>query len=213
MYKFLIFTLKLSEREMQFFSSDTNSPFSQAHDEPDVYETSDLPESDQSTDFFEEENDPIERIHLSTDEAFNKFKGKYLDSENVDFSTRLAKRSRTGYDARSWEWELVGSGENETLIQRYNRLLCEMKEVLEEVNKFKNVKKDEGDNCLLSSQKIEQALKQLADLKLEDTLGEEIMQKISDPQGAQLKYVTSMYWLLKKKIENKYIPKYKHIHK
>lgn len=199
MYKFLIFTLKLSEREMQFFSSDTNSPFSQAHDEPDVYETSDLPESDQSTDFFEEENDPIERIHLSTDEAFNKFKGKYLDSENVDFSTRLAKRSRTGYDARSWEWELVGSGENETLIQRYNRLLCEMKEVLEEVNKFKNVKKDEGDNCLLSSQKIEQALKQLADLKLEDTLGEEIMQKISDPQGAQLKYVTSMYWLLKKK--------------
>ncbi|XP_056647582.1 dynactin subunit 2 [Diorhabda sublineata] len=174
-----------------------------AHDEPDVYETCDLPESEQTADFFEEENDPIERIHLSSNEAFNKFKGKYLGSENVDFSNKISKKNRIGYDARSGDWELVGPGENETLIQKYNRLQCELKEVLEEVNKLKNGKKEESENCLVSSQKVEQALKQLADLKLENTLGEELIQKISDPQGVQIKKLLSQLEQFKATINEK----------
>ncbi|XP_057670347.1 dynactin subunit 2 [Diorhabda carinulata] len=174
-----------------------------AHDEPDVYETCDLPESEQTADFFEEENDPIERIHLSSNEAFNKFKGKYLGSENVDFSNKISKKNRIGYDARSGDWELVGPGENETLIQKYNRLQCELKEVLEEVNKLKTGKKEESENCLVSSQKVEQALKQLADLKLENTLGEELIQKISDPQGVQIKKLLSQLEQFKATINEK----------
>lgn len=174
-----------------------------AHDEPDVYETSDLPESEQTADFFEEENDPIERIHISSNEAFNKFKGKYLGSENVDFSNKVSRKNRIGYDSRSGDWELVGPGENETLIQKYNRLQCELKEVLEEVNKLKNNKKEESENCLVSSQKVEQALKQLADLKLENTLGDELIQKISDPQGIQIKKLLSQLEQFKATINEK----------
>ncbi|XP_072387474.1 dynactin subunit 2 [Diabrotica undecimpunctata] len=174
-----------------------------AHDEPDVYETSDLPESEQSVDAFEEENDPIERIHISADDAFNKFKGKYLGSENVDFSSKVSKKHRAGYDARSGDWELVGSGEDETLIQKYNRLQCELKEVLEEVNNIKNNPKENQESCLVSSQKVEQSLKQLADLKLEETLGEGIIQKISDPQGTQIQKLLSQLEKFKATINEK----------
>ncbi|XP_023025073.1 dynactin subunit 2 [Leptinotarsa decemlineata] len=162
-----------------------------AHDEPDVYETSDLPESEQSTDFYEEETDPIERIHISTDDAFKKFQGKFLHGENVDFSSRISRKLRTGYDARSGEWELMGHGEMETPIQKYHRLQCEMKELLEEVNDLQNNKNEDDPNCLISSQKVEQSLKQLADLKLEESLGEAIVSKISDPQGVQIKKLLS----------------------
>ncbi|CAG9865452.1 unnamed protein product [Phyllotreta striolata] len=175
-----------------------------AHDEPDVYETTDLPESEQSADFFEDETDPIERIHISSGEAFDKFKGKYLDSANVDFSTRLGKRSRTGYDAVSGEWELRGSGEPENLVQKYNRLLCEMKEVLEEINELKAGKNEKAnENCAVSSQKIEQSIKQLADLKLEDTLGEQIVQKLSDPEGTQIKILLSQLEQFKSSINER----------
>ncbi|KAJ3655673.1 hypothetical protein Zmor_014794 [Zophobas morio] len=158
-----------------------------AHDEPDVYETTDLPESDQTTDFFEEENDSVEKIHISASEAFNKFKGKFLKANNVDFSERISKRIRTGYDARSGDWELVGEGVKETPLQKYQRLQCEMKELLEEITKLKNEKTDEEPNCQVSSNQIEQALKKLTDLKLEEALGSEVISSISDPQGTQIK--------------------------
>lgn len=38
---------------------------------------------------------------------------------------------------RSGEWELVASGEKETPIQRYQRLKCEMKELVEEISVIK----------------------------------------------------------------------------
>lgn len=62
-----------------------------------------------------------------------------------------------------------------------------MKELLEDVN---NLNKDKGDkklDCLVPTEQVEQSLKLLADLKLEETLGEELIAKISDPEGAQIK--------------------------
>jgi dynactin-2 len=162
-----------------------------AHDEPDVYETNDLPESEQVTDFFEEENDSIERIHISASEAFNKFKGKFLKANTVDFSERISKRIRTGYDAHSGDWELVGEGERETPLQKYQRLQCEMKELLEEITKIQTEKKGEEANCMVSSGQVEQALKKLTDLRLEEALGADVISSISDPQGAQIKKLLS----------------------
>lgn len=159
----------------------------QALDEPDVYETNDLPESDQTSDFYEEENDSIERIHLSATEAFNKFKGKSLAANKIDFSERISKRLRTGYDARSGDWELAGQGESETPLQKYQRLQCEMNELLEEVNKIKTKKEGEASSCLVSGEQVETALKKLADLRLEETLGANVISSITDPQGAQIK--------------------------
>lgn len=161
-----------------------------AYDEPDVYETNELPESEQAADFYIDENDPIEKIHLSSDDAFSKFKGKYVDGTNVDFSSKIEKRIRTGYNAASGDWEIVGHGK-ESPIQKYNRLQCEMKELLEEINEIEKSKTQEELNCLVSTEKVELSLKKLVDLKLEESLGEEVVQKLSDPQGIQIKKLLS----------------------
>ncbi|KAG5878365.1 hypothetical protein JTB14_008725 [Gonioctena quinquepunctata] len=174
-----------------------------AHDEPDVYETNDLPESEQAADFYEEETDPVEKIHISTEDAYKKFQGNFLHGENVDFSSRISRKRRTGYDATSGDWELVGSGEKETTIQKYNRLQCEMKELMEEVAEIQKNKKEDDPSCLVSSQKVEHSLKQLADLKLKETLGEEIISKMSDPQGVQIKKLLSQLEQFKEGINEK----------
>ena len=83
--------------------------------------------------------------------------------------------------------ELVGEGVKETPLQKYQRLQCEMKELLEEITKLKNEKTDEEPNCQVSSNQIEQALKKLTDLKLEEALGSEVISSIYDPQGTQIK--------------------------
>lgn len=157
-----------------------------AYDEPDVYETNELPESEQGGDLYDEENDPVEKIHISSDDAFNKFKGKYVDGTSVDFSSRIEKRIRTGYNAGSGDWEVIGHGK-ETPLQKYNRLQCEMKELLEEINEIQKNKTTEDLSCLVSTEKVEQSLKKLADIKLEETLGEEVVQQLSDPEGIQIK--------------------------
>lgn len=74
--------------------------FHQAYDQPDVYETADVVDQETS-DYYDEEpeNESIERLHISTKDSFNKFKGKHLTG-HVDFSDSLSKRLRTGYDAR-----------------------------------------------------------------------------------------------------------------
>ncbi len=64
----------------------------QAHDQPDVFETSDLPESEQHLEGVlhdDEVSDSVETLHLSAQEAMGRFKGKHLDSSGVDFSDRL----------------------------------------------------------------------------------------------------------------------------
>lgn len=72
----------------------------QAYDQPDVYESEDVVDQETS-DYYDEEpeSESIERLHISTKDSFNKFKGKYLTG-HVDFSDSLSKRLRTGYDAR-----------------------------------------------------------------------------------------------------------------
>ncbi|PSN43744.1 Dynactin subunit 2, partial [Blattella germanica] len=129
-----------------------------------------------------EESDSIERLHISATEAFTKFKGKVLDGKGIDFSDRL-------------NWELVGTGQKETPLQKYQRLQCEMKELVEEVGKLKETMKDEKSmeqtsSVLLSSQ-VEEAQKHLAELRLEETLGSELITNLADPQGAQLRRLFS----------------------
>lgn len=79
------------------------------------------------------------------------------------------------------------AGEKETPIQKYQRLQCEMKELLEDVNNLNKDNDDKKLDCLVPTEQVEQSLKLLADLKLEETLGEELIAKISDPEGAQIK--------------------------
>ncbi|XP_034243413.1 dynactin subunit 2 [Thrips palmi] len=174
-----------------------------AYDQPDVYETGDLPEADQNEDTFEEENECIERLHLSASESFLKFKDKQLSGSGVDFSDRLKKVPNRGYDARSGIWELVAEGEKETLLQKYQRLQCEMKEFVEEVAALKDVAKgeDKGDaagyKALASN--IERAQKQLSEFRLEETLGPELLSSLKDPETAQIKKLFAHFETYKQK--------------
>ena len=70
-----------------------------------MFETSELPESDQHWEMGAEEqdqfggggdalSDAIETLHISGPEAFGKFKGKHLDGAKVDFSDRLRPRKQ-----------------------------------------------------------------------------------------------------------------------
>lgn len=87
----------------------------QAYDQPDIYETSDVTEQETS-DYYEEEpeNESIDRLHISTKDSFNKFKGKYLTGY-VDFSDKIGRKIRTGYDARFVDFNLLKFNEFFTL--------------------------------------------------------------------------------------------------
>jgi hypothetical protein len=63
-----------------------------------VFETSELPESEQYLDEAVEasSSDCVETLHISTNEAFGRFKGKNIDSDGVDFSDRIRGRGRKG---------------------------------------------------------------------------------------------------------------------
>ncbi|KAH0952601.1 hypothetical protein HN011_005179 [Eciton burchellii] len=169
-----------------------------AYDQLDVYETSDLPESEQMR-MYEEEPDSccVEQLHISAKEAFNKFKGKQIIGKPVDFSDHVSNKPRTGY--KFGDWELVGEGEKETPLQKYQRLQCEIKELYEEVNEIKEKSKDEEEiksasEIISQAQQIE---KQLISLKLEECLGSDVVASLSDPQGTTLKQLMSQIELFK----------------
>lgn len=149
-----------------------------AYDQPDVYETGDLPEADQPEPYEEEENEAIEQLHLSVKDSFNKFKGKFLTG-SVDFSERLSRKSRIGF--RSGEWELAAEGDPETPLERYNRLRCEFSELLEQVAEQQNkAAESEKEECSKLAAQINTTKKLLEELKLEE--GELI-----DPKAEKLK--------------------------
>ncbi|KAG6795671.1 dynactin subunit 2 [Apis mellifera caucasica] len=161
-----------------------------AYDQVDVYETTDLPESEQFQLYPEDETDSIEKLHISATEAFNKFKNKHVISKGVDFSDRVSLKPRTGY--KFGDWELPGEGEKETLIQKYQRLQCEIKELYEEVNDLKEkMGEDEVKSVAGVISQVQLLEKQLDSLKLEECLGADLVATLSDPQGTRMKQLIS----------------------
>ncbi|XP_072949552.1 dynactin subunit 2 isoform X2 [Epargyreus clarus] len=152
-----------------------------AYDQPDVYETGDLPEADQPEPYEEEENESIEQLHLSVKDSFNKFKGKFLTG-SVDFSDRLSRKTRIG----AGEWGLAAEGEPETTLERYNRLRCEFSELLEQVTEQENkATESERDEQTKLAAQINATKKFLEELKLEE--GEQV-----DPKAEKLKEFLSV---------------------
>lgn len=159
-----------------------------AYDQVDVYETTDLPESEQFETYSEDESDSIEKLHINAREAFNRFKTTTVTNTNVDFSDSISRKPRTGYKIR--HYELLAEGEKETPIQKYQRLKCEVKELYEEINELKEKAKDEKEEVKsmvdIISQ-VEQLGKEINDLKLEESLGTDLIKEFSDPQGCKLR--------------------------
>ncbi|XP_074093634.1 dynactin subunit 2 [Cotesia typhae] len=160
-----------------------------AYDQVDVYETTDLPESEQFSNDNEDETESIEKLHINASEAFNKFKGKSVATKGVDFSDKISGKPRTGYNAVFGVWELPGEGEQETLIQKYQRLQCEIKELYDEVNVLKENAKEEGEvkNAADILVQVEDIGKQLSILRIDECLGTDLVSTLTDPQGTRFK--------------------------
>jgi len=170
----------------------------------DVYETSDLPEADQhmigNTD---EASDSIETLRISSNEAFGRFKGAYIDSGSVDFSDKLRNTRRKGYSV-VWSGEATKE-EEETPVKKYKRLNCEVRELLDEIKSTK-AEHDSGiADLTLENMTVQLGImhKQLLELRLEDVLGEEVMHTMTDPQAAARKKLLSQLEELKSGGENK----------
>ncbi|XP_004647066.1 dynactin subunit 2 isoform X1 [Octodon degus] len=168
-----------------------------ARNEPDVYETSDLPEDDQAEfDAFAQEleeltSTSVEHIIVNPNAAYDKFKDKRVGTKGLDFSDRIGKTKRTGYESGDYEMLGEGLGVKETPQQKYQRLLHEVQELTTEVEKIKTTVKESA-----SEEKLTPVVlaKQLAALKqqlvashLEKLLGPDAAINLTDPDGALAK--------------------------
>jgi len=158
-----------------------------AVDQPDVYETSELAEADQHLDYDNDEiSDAVEILHISSNEAHAKFKGKQLDTENVDFSDKIRRSKQKGYIAWTGDFELAGEGEKETLEQKYQRLNCDVRQLMDELENLKESGAEKvGNQSLIGLAKQTALLQdQLAGMKLEEYLGSAPVKDLQDPSGS-----------------------------
>lgn len=154
-----------------------------------MYETPDVPE-EEFTDFYDEpDTEYIERLHISTKDSYNKFKGKHLTGY-VDFSDRISRRLRTGYDARSGIYEYgTEDGEKETPIQKSRRLQLEMDELMQELNELNtdsSITKENKESYEAIGNVVNNAKKVLGSLRLEQVLGSEATAATADAEMKKL---------------------------
>ena len=94
----------------------------------------------------------------------------------------------------SGDYEVTtGSGdgkEKETLLQKYQRLNCEVRELMDELEQAKEQNVEEeagkrpGQSLVAIASQTSRLQDQLSNLKLEETLGSEMVKKLDDPRGA-----------------------------
>ena len=160
-----------------------------AHDQPDIYETGEhLPECDLHQPDGEEMSESVETLHVSASDAFGKFKGK-KGPTNVDLSGRI----QGSKDNWHGDYELVGAGNGavgaETPLQKYQRLNCEVRELLEELDVAKSqaieneTKEKHAQSLVGIATQTNQLQDQLSKLKLEERLGSNLVKKLDDPRG------------------------------
>lgn len=157
--------------------------------EKDLYETSDLPEADQTPLSYEETSDSVEVITVSADDAHGKFKGKVCNPTRADFSDSVTPHTRRGYDTRHGDYELAADRENETVVQKYHRLKCELEELTEQVHKIKDDVSGGGEGSLAvdTRHQVSALQQQLVNIKLEEVLGSQLLQDVNDPHHANQK--------------------------
>ncbi|KAI4827499.1 hypothetical protein KUCAC02_030888 [Chaenocephalus aceratus] len=157
-----------------------------AFNEPDVYETGDLPEDDQAQ--FESEelcSDSVERIVVNPNAAYDKFKDKHVNAKGLDFSDRISRSRRVGYESGEFE---IGCGVKETPQQKYQRLVNEIHELTQEVDTIQAATKDSNAEERLTpvvlAQQAAQLKQQLVSAHLDSLLGPQAHINLADPDGA-----------------------------
>ncbi|XP_052456380.1 dynactin subunit 2-like [Carassius gibelio] len=163
-----------------------------ASNEPDVYETSDLPEDDQAQ--FESEelcSDSVERIVVNPNAAYDKFKDKHVSTKGLDFSDRISKSRRVGYESGEFELLAEGCGVKETPQQKYQRLVNEIHELCQDVEQIQVTTKESSSEERLTpvalAQQAAQLKQQLVSAHLDSVLGPNAHINLTDPDGALAK--------------------------
>ncbi|EUB63633.1 Dynactin subunit 2 [Echinococcus granulosus] len=148
-----------------------------AHDEPDVYETDDLPEADQrKSEVLPKE---IERTSISADKARHRYEHCKVDAANVDFSDKITGSGKVGYAVESPEYVSNVDGEKEsTLIARFQSLQAEVCRLIDDTEA---VKKEAGAAARVGELTVEQISTlasslnaQLNELQLEEIFGSDL---------------------------------------
>ncbi|XP_075757900.1 dynactin subunit 2 [Pelodiscus sinensis] len=163
-----------------------------ARNEPDVYETSDLPEDDQAEfDAEELSSTSVEHIIVNPNAAYDKFKDKRVGTKGLDFSDRISKTKRTGYESGEFEILGEGLGVRETPSQKYQRLLHEVHELSTEVEKIQGTAREAAAEEKLSpvalAKQVVALKQQLVSTHLEKLLGPDAAVSLTDPDGALAK--------------------------
>nr|XP_020492422.1 dynactin subunit 2 isoform X1 [Labrus bergylta] len=165
-----------------------------AFNEPDVYETGDLPEDDQAQfESFVQEleelcSDSVERIVVNPNAAYDKFKDKHVATKGLDFSDRISKSRRVGYESGEFEILGEGCGVKETPQQKYQRLVNEIQELTQEVDTIQTATKESNAEERLTpvvlAQQAAQLKQQLVSAHLDSLLGPQAHINLADPDGA-----------------------------
>jgi len=155
----------------------------------EVFETSELPESDQYY-FAVEESDVIETLDVTTNQAFSRFQGSNVDNSKVDFSDTIRNCRRKGYVV--WRGENKPK-EDETAVKKYQRLNCEIRELIEEIQAAKCANQTDLDGASLESLagQVDLLHKCLLELRMEDVIGTEALNSMTNPQVALRDHLTN----------------------
>ena len=120
--------------------------------------------------------------------AFEKFKNRQINADEVDFSDYLTRRRRKGYGANAYCLELIGLQEGdfvETPAQRFTRLVHEVNELQQTVDKFKADAGD-GQHTDVSADDIIALQQQLKQLQVEELVGTNATVNMVDPHAAMV---------------------------
>lgn len=166
--------------------------------QPDLFETSDLPESDQpdpagassqphSGDGAASADaaDQIETLKVDVKDVYGMFKDKRVDASKVDFSDKVGASTKSGYED-AIQLQINMDRAHETLEMRFKRLQLEMQELSEDLNR---VEKAAGDDAraeqispALLHQNVAALQSQLHSLHLQKNVGGKLI-NLTDPSG------------------------------
>uniref|UniRef100_A0A3P9L778 Dynactin 2 (p50) n=1 Tax=Oryzias latipes TaxID=8090 RepID=A0A3P9L778_ORYLA len=133
-------------------------------------------------------SDSVERIVVNPNAAYDKFKDKHVNTKELDFSDRISKSRRVGYESGNFEILGEGCGVKETPQQKYQRLVNEIQELTQEVDAIQAAATESSAEERLTpvvlAQQAAQLKQQLVSAHLDTLLGPQAHINLADPDGA-----------------------------
>jgi len=116
-----------------------------ANDQPDCFETPDFPTNDSLQDVGNDPSDAVNQFEINAKDAHDAFNGKYLNGRFANFADGSVKAR--GY-VQHGIYQNYAEHSEETPIERYKRLMAELKELEGEFHQTstENLTKEETEN-------------------------------------------------------------------